>query len=191
MTPTVTPLRPTAGADNQNLYEVLGLPQVAGRDLIEKQCIQLGEHYRPDKNPGDLRAALIFAQIEKAYETLLDPVKRAAYDAELLRQPPGYSSRAPHVRRSNNGVAMNEIQKKIVIGAIGVIVAMLFYPPFSFHGPNGFVRNIGYGFLFDPPSYYGGTYWVPGTVDIPMLLVQWFAVAVVAAALWWLTKDKG
>ena len=28
----------------------------------------------------------MFAQIEKAYQTLADPVKRAAYDAELLRE---------------------------------------------------------------------------------------------------------
>lgn len=71
----------------QNHYEVLGLPWDAGRDLIEQQCIRLGERYRPDKNSGDLRAALMFAQIEKAYETLVNPVRRAAYDAELLRQP--------------------------------------------------------------------------------------------------------
>jgi len=69
--------------NQQNLYEVLGLPRNASRDLIEEQCIRLGEQYRPDKNSGDLRAALMFAQIERAYQTLIDPAKRAAYDAEL------------------------------------------------------------------------------------------------------------
>lgn len=70
----------------QNLYEVIGLSKDASQDLIDEQCIHLGERYRPDKKSGDLRRALIFAQIEKAYETLGGPIKRAAYDAELLRQ---------------------------------------------------------------------------------------------------------
>ncbi len=69
--------------DRQSLYEVIGLPQDASRDHIEKRCVLLGERYRPDRNTGDLRAALTFAQIEQAYATLVDPVKRAAYDAEL------------------------------------------------------------------------------------------------------------
>jgi hypothetical protein len=75
--------------DQKNLYEVLGLPRDAGQDLIEKQCTLLGEWNRPDKNPGDLRVALIFAQIEKAYQTLTDPVKRAAYDADLRNEAIG------------------------------------------------------------------------------------------------------
>ena len=100
------------------------------------------------------------------------------------------SSPVRDMRRSNNEVTMNEKQKKIVIGAICVIVAMLLYPPFLFHGPNAITRNLGYSFLFDPPRivYPDG---VQGTVDIAMLLVQWLAVAVVAAVLWWLSKDKG
>lgn len=73
-------------ADQQNLYEVLGLPQDASQDLIEQQCIHLGERYRSGKNSGDLHAALNFAQIAKAYETLANPVKRAAYDAELRNE---------------------------------------------------------------------------------------------------------
>lgn len=86
---------------------------------------------------------------------------------------------------------MNESQKKIVIGAVIVIVAMLLYPPFLFRGASGATRNLGYGFLFDPPQYATFSSASPGVVDIAMLLVQWFAVAIVAAALWWLAKDKG
>lgn len=73
-------------ADQKNLYEVIGLPWDANQNLIEEQCMRLGEQCRSGKNSGDLRASLLFAQIEKAYETLGDPVKRAAYDAELLWQ---------------------------------------------------------------------------------------------------------
>jgi uncharacterized membrane protein YjgN (DUF898 family) len=67
----------------QNLYEVIGLPQHASPDLIKELCLHLAERYRPENNVGDFQAAHMFAQIEKAYETLLDPVKRAAYNNEL------------------------------------------------------------------------------------------------------------
>jgi curved DNA-binding protein CbpA len=73
-------------SDQTNLYEVIGLPQNASPDLIEEQCIRLGERYRSDKNSGDVLRARAFAQVERAYETLLDPVKRAAYDTELRRE---------------------------------------------------------------------------------------------------------
>jgi uncharacterized membrane protein YjgN (DUF898 family) len=69
----------------QNLYEVIGLPQHASSDLIKELCLHLAERYRPENNAGDFQAAHMFAQIEKAYETLLDPAKRAAYDNELNR----------------------------------------------------------------------------------------------------------
>jgi len=69
--------------DQQNHYEIIGVSQDASRERIEEQCIRLGEQYRPDKNPGDLRVALLFAQTEQAYKTLIDPAKRATYDAEL------------------------------------------------------------------------------------------------------------
>jgi hypothetical protein len=91
------------GNDQQNLYEVLGLSQDADRDLIEQQCVRLGDRYRSDKNSGDLRAALMFAQIEKAYQTLVDPVRRAAYDAELRGEATaqGHAAAIGTVRRKS------------------------------------------------------------------------------------------
>lgn len=78
---------------HRNLYDVIELPQDAGQGLIEEQCIRLGERYRPDKNSSESRAAFMFAQVEKAYETLSDPVKRAAYDAELRSASIGLHSK--------------------------------------------------------------------------------------------------
>lgn len=102
--------------DQQNLYEIIGLPQDSGRDLIEEQCIRLGDQYRPDKNSGDLRAALMFAKIERAYQTLVDPVKRAAYDAEL------------HSGASAQGAALVEVVSAGVTlhSKINSWIAMLF-----------------------------------------------------------------
>jgi curved DNA-binding protein CbpA len=62
---------------NQTLYDLIGVSADASQAEIENACLQLGEKCQPGKNSGDLRAALMFAQIEKAYQTLADPVKRA------------------------------------------------------------------------------------------------------------------
>lgn len=97
----------TRSIPQQNLYDVIELPQDAGRGLIEEQCIRLGERYRLEKNSGDLRAALLFAQVEKAYETLVDPAKRAAYDAALRSKAtaPGRAAFIGTVSASANSAA--------------------------------------------------------------------------------------
>lgn len=91
----------------QNLYDVIELPQDAGQGLIEERCIRLGERYRSDKNPGDLSAALMFAQIERAYQMLGDPAKRAAYDAELRSEATaqGRAASVGTVRASANSAS--------------------------------------------------------------------------------------
>src|SRR5450759_4430058 len=71
---------------NQTLYESINVNSAASQAEIEKACLQMGEKYRPDKHLGDSNAALIFTGFEEAYATLTDPVKLAAYDAELSRQ---------------------------------------------------------------------------------------------------------
>lgn len=100
-------------ADQQNLYEVIGLPRDASQDLIKERCVELGEWYRPDKNSGDLVKALKFAQIERAYETLVDPVKRAGYDAELLGQP----AKSIEIKSGDKSVA-------IVVSGLAILLTL-------------------------------------------------------------------
>jgi hypothetical protein len=64
------------------LYEVLGVSRSASESEITAACLRLGEQFRPDKN-ADPVAKARFLEIEKAYQVLIDPTRRAKYDRSL------------------------------------------------------------------------------------------------------------
>ena len=64
-------------------YDILGISQVAGINEIKSAFRRLAKLYHPDKNPGEKE---VFAGILKAYETLVDPALRNAYDRKLRYQ---------------------------------------------------------------------------------------------------------
>ena len=76
-------------------YEVVGLSPAARQDEIEAACLRLAQQNHPSKLPGDAAAAELFAELERAYEILVDPGKRAAYDSVLVGgRPAGWWRRA-------------------------------------------------------------------------------------------------
>jgi len=64
----------------QSYYEVLGVSRGAADSDIKKSYYKLAKKYHPDTNQGDPAAAKKFQEIQRAYDTLRDPQKRAAYD---------------------------------------------------------------------------------------------------------------
>jgi hypothetical protein len=69
---------------------------------------------------------------------------------------------------------MNKYQERVLTAVIVAVALVLLFPPYHQVGPNGYVSNAGYSWIFQPPPD-----WPRATVDIPMLLTQWFAVFVV------------
>lgn len=64
-------------------YLILGVPQTADPAAIRAAYVALAKRYHPDIAVGDPElAASNFRAIKEAYETLSDPVRRAAYDAK-------------------------------------------------------------------------------------------------------------
>src|SRR3954467_15861418 len=64
-----------------DLYALLGLSPGATPADIKRAYRRLSRRYHPDINPGDRAAETLYRRICDAYETLVDPERRRAYDA--------------------------------------------------------------------------------------------------------------
>ncbi len=61
-------------------YETLGVSRSAAVEEIKTSYRKLAMKHHPDRNPGDAAAEESFKEISQAYDILIDPDKRAAYD---------------------------------------------------------------------------------------------------------------
>ena len=61
-------------------YEILGVSRSASVEEIKISYRKLAMKYHPDRNPGNHQAEEQFKEISQAYDILIDPDKRAAYD---------------------------------------------------------------------------------------------------------------
>ena len=67
-----------------NPYTLLRIPPEAATDEIEAAYERLFDRYEARAQSGDTEAASILEQLNDAYDTLLDPDRRAALDAQLV-----------------------------------------------------------------------------------------------------------
>ncbi|MBU3665122.1 MAG: molecular chaperone DnaJ [Chthoniobacterales bacterium] len=61
-------------------YEILGVSRSAAVEEIKTSYRKLAMKYHPDRNPGNAEAEEHFKEISQAYDILIDPDKRAAFD---------------------------------------------------------------------------------------------------------------
>ena len=66
--------------DKRDYYEVLGVGRTATDEEIKRAYRKLAVKFHPDKNPDDPHAEEKFKELGEAYDVLMDPNKRAAYD---------------------------------------------------------------------------------------------------------------
>jgi hypothetical protein len=80
-------------------YQVLGLKSTASVGEIKAAYKRLARSHHPDLNGGSAAAAQAFVQISHARDILVDPKRRADYDAERNARP-GPGSYAPVLKPS-------------------------------------------------------------------------------------------
>jgi molecular chaperone DnaJ len=66
--------------DKRDYYKVLGVERTAAAEEIKRAYRKLAVKFHPDKNPDDPHAEEKFKELGEAYDVLMDPEKRAAYD---------------------------------------------------------------------------------------------------------------
>jgi molecular chaperone DnaJ len=72
-----------------DLYSLLGLAPGASPADIKRAYRRLARRYHPGINPGDRAAESLYGRIFEAYETLVDPDRRRAYDSAGSAAPEG------------------------------------------------------------------------------------------------------
>src|SRR4051812_3980652 len=76
---------------SRNLYSTLGVKPSANTESLKKAYRKLARQHHPDVS-SDPKAHDRMARINEAFETLIDPERRADYDAMLAGQ--GYAAPA-------------------------------------------------------------------------------------------------
>jgi len=66
--------------EKRDYYEVLSVERGATDEEIKRAYRRLAVKFHPDKNPDDPHAEEKFKELGEAYDVLIDPNKRAAYD---------------------------------------------------------------------------------------------------------------
>ena len=66
--------------EKRDYYEVLGVERNAAGEEVKRAYRKLAVKFHPDKNPDDPHAEEKFKELGEAYDVLMDPDKRAAYD---------------------------------------------------------------------------------------------------------------
>ena len=64
----------------RDYYEILGVDRNAAGEEVKRAYRKLAVKFHPDKNPDDPHAEEKFKELGEAYDVLMDPDKRAAYD---------------------------------------------------------------------------------------------------------------
>lgn len=93
-----------AGAiDKESYFQMLGVPEDAGADVIRAAYFQLARLFHPDRLPAELAAvkpacAKVFARLSEAHQTLSDEQKRKQYAQQLAKGGAGTAEEEAQVQ---------------------------------------------------------------------------------------------
>src|SRR3954465_11659526 len=103
-------------------YDVFDLDERATAQQVRTAYLRLMKLHHPDKSSGQQTPGFV-ALINLCYETLSDPVKRAAYDADLRRRSDATAAFNP-VLSSRQGSHPTRLAIAILVG-VGCVAAVI------------------------------------------------------------------
>ncbi len=140
-------------------YEILGVHRDAGTETIREAYRRLARERHPDRTAagGPVAAGPSMPEINEAYRVLIDPGRRAVYDAGLRGQRVGPAAPAPDrdpgrpaesaprtpMHPSHSAPARIPWRSLLVVGIVaivGIVVLAQFTEPAEPLGPDGILR---------------------------------------------------
>lgn len=64
----------------KDFYRILGVSRKVDEREVRRAYLKLARKYHPDVNPGDRKVAVIYREIQEAYQVLVNPAARKLYD---------------------------------------------------------------------------------------------------------------
>jgi curved DNA-binding protein CbpA len=125
-------------------YVVLNVPRRASSEQIRAAYLSLAARYHPDQhqgNPLEELASARMAEINRAYELLSDPTRRAAFDAgsqnRTARDAADRAMRGRFMKGAALLVALPLVFRTgaIILRGLGALIRLLFEALGSLRGP--------------------------------------------------------
>ncbi len=164
-----------SAATEPDPYLVLGLPRTATAAQIRAAYLAAGARYHPDRHQGNPLAELAsakMAEINRAYEVLSDPVRRAAFD----RGGPagGTAPTSGPTVSDRSGLRTGTTARKRFVGLVAVLSllpVLLRFGGLIVRGLVVVLREISEGL-----ALIRGTPFVLGAMAVASLILAWAIV---------------